>query len=469
MSSRHHSVVGILLGILVAPSCSPAVSPVQAAHNSEPLSTRPCDGKNRRLRRTQEVRPNLYELDFDLTAAPGPAKGVATITLQSSSWNECLVLDARKLEVQQIAWHVNGGWIEPRGWRSEEELLFVPTLGRSPIRRIRIHFRTKLQKSRGLFRSGTIVMTQLEPMHAREVFPCLDEPALKSRFKLVLRVPTGWRILGNAPVASQHANDTRKTVYLEVTPPIPTYVVAFAAGSFATHSLVKDNIEARLHVADGVAISEEKAISFLDWALRIRRAASSALGVPYPYRRFDFLVPEDFEFGGMENPGLIVMNRTLFADTFTEETRNMVLAHEIAHQWFGNLVTPESWSVLWLSEELATLAAGLVLEKLGQPSRASSLLRDASPLPEPASLLLELRLEVTTAADVEQALLDDQQLPNGFGVRTTVLFTLLAITKQLGRPKLFDGLRTYLQNTQERGVGRPADLVDALVRVGAQP
>ncbi len=202
------------------------------------------------------------------------------------------------------------------------------------------------------------VFTHFEPLAARRVFPCLDEPSYKAPWQLTLRVRPGDTAVSNTPIlSSEEGKDGLTTVRFAETRPLPSYLVAFAVGPFGYVDAGKvGKTPVRVVVPHGKE----------DWA---RFAVASTppvltelekyFGGPYPYEKLDLIAVPLFG-GAMENPGLVTYRQSLIlAKPGTESTGfrrafASVNAHELAHQWFGDLVTTAWWDDLWLNEAFAT-------------------------------------------------------------------------------------------------------------------
>lgn len=206
--------------------------------------------------------------------------------------------------------------------------------------------------------------TQFESHHAREAFPCIDEPEAKATFDISL-VSDQPVLLSNMPIVSQQSGVTT----FVTTPRMSTYLVAFAAG---------DLQRATTRTASGVEVNVYATMAqpaaSLSWALdhaaRTIDFFNEYFGVPYPLPKSDHIALPDFSSGAMENWGLITYREiALLADPATTSISSKqyiatVIAHELSHQWFGNLVTMKWWNNLWLNESFATLMEYLATDAL---------------------------------------------------------------------------------------------------------
>lgn len=207
-----------------------------------------------------------------------------------------------------------------------------------------------------------VVSTQFESHHAREAFPCIDEPEAKATFDLTLLSPLGDAVIGNTPIASQSEKDDLLATTFETTPKMSTYLLAFVYGDLqhketTTNSGVQVRVWATkahpLEALDFPLETAKKGIEFLN----------AYYGVPYPLAKCDHVAIPDFSSAAMENWGLITYREPfLLADpsTTSQSARELiveVICHELSHQWFGNLVTMKWWDNLWLNESFANVMA----------------------------------------------------------------------------------------------------------------
>jgi len=210
----------------------------------------------------------------------------------------------------------------------------------------------------------TIAVTQFQESDARRAFPCLDQPREKATFDVEMVVDEGRVALSNMPVANEEAlGGGKKSVRFARTPKMSTYLLFFGVGEF---EFVQDEGDGRVRAATTPGMSKFAGLG-LDLGRKALHFCEAYFGIDYPLPKLDLIAVSDFAFGAMENWGAITFRENLllhFADITSKAGKQRifeVIAHEIAHQWFGNLVTPSDWKYLWLNESFATLFGNRVV------------------------------------------------------------------------------------------------------------
>jgi cytosol alanyl aminopeptidase len=314
------------------------------------------------------------------------------------------------------------------------------------------------KEHQGLFRQRArnrwYLYSQAESIFARRIAPCFDEPRWKPAWRVTVVVPRGLVALGNAPVADERSlPDGRREVRFAEIAGLASYLLAVAVGPFELVDLGRrgrGRLPVRLAVAKGDSKHVESARRLVP---KIIDALEGYLDAPLPSAKLDLVAIPDF-FGAMENTGLVTFDRDILVGG---HMLIPVVAHELAHQWFGNLVTPAWWDDLWLSEAFATWMEKRVTETLADaPSpiyahsvRVSALWADEQVDAEP------LTHPITSTEEIEPAF-NDIAYRKGAAVLTT-------FERFVGPERFRAALRGYLAANARRSVTSPAFL-DALSR-----
>lgn len=215
-----------------------------------------------------------------------------------------------------------------------------------------------------------IFATQFESHHAREVFPCIDEPEAKATFDLSLITPKSQEVLANTlPKNQEETGKNQIQTTFEQTPVMSTYLLAFAFGDLH-HIEGKTKTGTLLRSWSSIAHDKEKLQFSLDEGIKVLEFYEQYFDTTFPLKKLDQLALPDFDSGAMENWGLVTYREiALLTDPSnrsipSEQYVALVIAHEFSHQWFGNLVTMQWWDDLWLNESFASLVEHICLDAL---------------------------------------------------------------------------------------------------------
>lgn len=312
----------------------------------------------------EQFIPTHYQITWDLTkAAKRQVSGQVTITGEQHDKNT-IRLHAKELTISSLT--VNGA-AAPFSTGPDDELIIEHSgTGEATIA---VDFSlTMTDPMHGIYpcyfeHDGVkkeLYATQFESHHAREAFPCIDEPEAKATFDVTLVTAEGGVALSNMPSVSQTAKDSQVTTVFETSPRMSSYLVAFVAGE-----LHKKSGKTASGVEVNVWATPAQAPAALDFAVehavKVTEFFDEYFDVPYPLPKCDHVALPDFSSGAMENWGLITYREVaLLTDPATTTVASKqfvasVISHELSHQWFGNLVTMKWWDNLWLNESFATL------------------------------------------------------------------------------------------------------------------
>ncbi len=325
------------------------------------------------FRLSPNVIPKSYKLSLAPDLAAATFSGEVTIAVNVKEATDEIVLNAIELEIQDaLIARADGtslsGKVTLDNDTQRAHIKVSGTVGKGDWN-ITLRFTGILNdKLRGFYRSTyedeagqtqVIATTQFQASDARRCFPCFDEPAFKATFEIALLIDKELVAVSNGSVVnvSDHPSG-KKLVQFAPTMKMSTYLVAFVVGKLnCTHAIEVDGVAVRFWCVPG----KEKHAAFpLEAAQFALRYFTKFFGVPYPSDKLDLLAVPDFAAGAMENFGCIIFRESVLVDTAVASQSSLdwsvhVVTHEIAHMWFGDLVTMEWWEGIWLNETFATL------------------------------------------------------------------------------------------------------------------
>ena len=370
--------------LLLLASCAeeplppPAPPPSPSAPNAPAALVSPAAPRPPALRLPRTAAPVRYAATLTLLPSAVTFDGAVDLDLTLTEPAALLWLNATALTVSEAHFEVGGRALPARVVPGGDDFLgfAVDEPIAAGAARLHVAYQGKItsKDDRGVFAEkedgADYLFSQFENTEARRAFPCFDEPAFKVPWQLTLRVPASDTALSNTPPVSEARQEGgMKAVRFAETRPLPSYLVAFAVGPFdlvAAGRAGKQGTPVRIVTPRGKAAQAAHAAKVTPELLR---RLEDYFGIPYPYEKLDIVaVPHLVSFGAMENAGLITffesgMLARADEDTLSFEQRYAdTVTHEMAHQWFGDLVTMSWWDDVWLNEAFASWMEAKILE-----------------------------------------------------------------------------------------------------------
>ncbi len=311
--------------------------------------------------------PSNYQLTLTPDLKAATFTGKETIDLTVVEPTTTITLNALEIEFKGVSATIGNKTLPAKvALNAEKEqatFTFANSLPAGPVK-LHIDYSGILNvKLRGFYLSKTAkrnyAVTQFESTDARRAYPSFDEPAFKATFEITLIVDDGDTAISNSPIASDTPGPVagKHTIKFEPTVKMSTYLVAFLVGDFQCSSGEADGVAIRVcSTPDKVALTHY-GVGVAEYVLKYY---DNYFGIHYPLKKLDLIGIPDFEAGAMENFGAITYRETALlidektASLGTREEVDLVIAHEMAHQWFGDLVTMKWWNNIWLNEGFAT-------------------------------------------------------------------------------------------------------------------
>jgi puromycin-sensitive aminopeptidase len=408
------------------------------------------------------VVPSHYRINLEPNLDEATFAGTVEIEVEVGQRTENIQINSADLEISSaVILDAVGGEIVASGIEHDEDmeratLSFDSELATGPYTIVAKFTGVLNDLLHGFYRSvftdddgveHTIATTQFESTHARRAFPCFDEPAFKASFGVTLVVPVDEFAVSNGPdISTTDLGDGRKSILFEDTMVMSTYLVAFIVGPFeATDPVDVDGVPLRIVHPIGKGHLTDYSLEAGAFALKF---FSEYYGIPYPGQKLDMVAVPDFAFGAMENLGCITYREVLL---LVDKSRSAepellrvadVIAHEIAHMWFGDLVTMEWWNGIWLNEAFATFMATMCSDNFNadwgrwnQFSLERSMAFDVDSLANTRPI----EVEVNSPVDAE-AMFDLLTYEKGGSV-------LRMLEQYLGEQEFRDGISYYLTST----------------------
>lgn len=419
------------------------------------------------------LRPDLENFTF---------YGEETVYFHLAKARREIILHAKDLDIERAEF-MRRGWMVPAksikyDAAAERVTLSFPQTLPAGKGRLKLIFRGGVNETmRGLYRSRYwtagkekyLITTQFEATDARRMFPCVDEPAAKAVFDVTVIVPRGTTVVSNTvPATVKEHEPGWEAVKFLPTPKMSTYLLAVVAGDLEfVEGKTKEGIVVRVFTTPG---KKEQGRFALRVAKRCLSFYNRYFGIPYPLPVLDLIAVPDFESAAMENWGAVTYRESaILIDPRHSSVHNrrwvaMVIAHELAHQWFGNLVTMEWWTHLWLNEGFARYMEYLTLhhlfprwkmwDKFSQEVLGPALRLDALANTHPIEVPIHHPREIAE-------IFDEISYSKGAAV-------IRMLADYLGPTHFRDGLRHYLKKHSYANA-TTADLWLALEHVSKKP
>jgi aminopeptidase N len=450
-----------------------AVSVIFPAHSEEPFSFARTPGQL-----PKNVVPSHYAIRIEPDLEARSFRGEETIALTVRETVRELTLNSLGLEIESAT--LLGATETPLTPRLDEKRQTLKLTLPHPLvggdYEIKLAFRGKLsERPNGLYitryqsgsESGHALVTQMEATDARRMFPCWDEPVYRATFQLTAVIPAKDSALSNMPIEREHPVDGgKKELAFARTPSMPSYLIAFAAGEFDVIEDKVDGVQLRVFTTKG---KREQARYAMEATKKILPFYNEYFGTKYPLPKLDQIAFPSTAASGMENWGAIVYNDLALlydpaqSSIDTKQRVFGVVAHEIAHQWFGDLVTMAWWDNLWLNEGFASWMGTKATDKFNPDWKAW--LRAANR--KEWAMRLDAR---ATTHPIQQPIANEGEANDAFDKITYSKGQsfLRMLESWLGETTFRDGIRDYMAK-HAYGNTTTADLWNALERASGQP
>ena len=393
------------------------------------------------------IKPSFQQITLKVDPDSPTFSGETTIKIDITKATNTVGFYQKDLNIQQ-AYLINGDTRIPLTVTSHDyEIQHGTAAQKIAANRYTLHivfdgkFNTSsdgmyLSKFEGL----NYVFTQFEDMYARRAFPSFDEPGFKIPYQVTIIAPEKHTVLSNTLVKKRSVKDGWQTVEFNRTKPMPTYLVALAVGELDSYDIPNLSIPGKIYTPKGQAQRTKFAAKH---TAEILQSLENYFGLSYPYQKLDFIAVPNFTFGAMENVGLVTFRSSLLLledePRLAEQSSTLnVITHELAHMWYGNLVTMAWWDDLWLNEAFASWMASKVMMDLYPEQNFKNRLvqegafgADSSPTVKPVKKIVKSQTDVM----------------DGLGLNYSKGESILQLIESMVGEKPFQkGIQTYMKN-----------------------
>ncbi|WP_293749327.1 M1 family metallopeptidase [uncultured Paraglaciecola sp.] len=393
------------------------------------------------------IKPSFQQISLKVDPDSPTFSGQTSINIDVTKTTNIIGFYQKGLNIQQ-AYLTNGDSRIPLTVSSHDyEIQHAKASGNIAANRYTLHivfdgkFNTSsdgmyLSKFEGL----NYVFTQFEDMYARRAFPSFDEPGFKIPYQLTITSPEKHTVLSNTLVKKRSVKNGWQTVEFNKTKPMPTYLVALAVGELDSYDIPNLSVPGKIYTPKGQAHRTKFAAKH---TAGILQNLENYFGSSYPYEKLDFVAVANFTFGAMENVGLVTYRSSLLLledePRLAEQSSTLnVIAHELAHMWYGNLVTMAWWDDLWLNEAFASWMASKVMMDLypeqnfkGRLVQEGAFGADASPTVKPVKKVVKSQTDVM----------------DGLGLNYSKGESILQLIESMVGVEAFQkGVQTYMKN-----------------------
>jgi len=421
--------------------------------------------------RAGRVREARYRIELDLRAGDATYRGAASLQFETSGSGP-LFIDFRGRHIERLT--VNGSDLEPdwTGFR-----IILPSAVVTEAMTVRLIYENDFDTTGDGFHrfvdpedGEEYVYTNFEPFEAHRLFPCFDQPDIKGRYTFDVTAPAAWAVVANSPIESvDRAGDGRLRRLFEQTEPFSTYLAAVACGPYVSRTREHRGVPLGIYARRSMERQlEEHAAEIFEITAQGMDFFGDLFDRPYPFAKYDQLFVPEYNAGAMENVGAVTYNESyLFREPPTDKQRldrGEVLLHELAHMWFGNLVTMRWWDDLWPNESFATYIAFLGLTEATRFTNAWKVFNtDLKRWAYQQDQLITTHPIAGTAEDTEVAFLNFDGITYGKGAAA-----LKQLVKTIGRDAFRDGMRLYFRR-HAWGNATLRDFLACLEEAGGRP